>query len=78
MTPQEMERALIVQGELLHRVEQLVARNAEAIARNTEAIGKLADGMTLMQGAMVRLFEHMDRFIRGLESDGHRRREGEA
>ncbi len=73
MTFEEMERGLIVQGELLNRVDQAVARNTEAIARNTEAIGKLADGMLTMQGAMRSLFERMDRFIRGLESDGHKR-----
>ncbi len=73
MTFEEMERGLIVQGELLNRVDQAVARNTEAIARNTEAIGKLADGMLIMQGAMRSLFERMDRFIRGLESDGHKR-----
>jgi ABC-type transporter Mla maintaining outer membrane lipid asymmetry ATPase subunit MlaF len=94
MTSEEMERALIVQGELMHRVEQAVAQNTEAIAQNTEAIaqntkaiahnteaiGKLSDGMLIMQdgmlimqGAMKSLFERMDRFIRGLESDGHQR-----
>ena len=87
MTFEEMERALIVQGELMHRVEQAVAHNTEAIAQNTEAIahnteaiGKLSDGMLIMQdgmlimqGAMKSLFERMDRFIRGLESDGHQR-----
>jgi hypothetical protein len=82
MTFEEMERALIVQGELMHRVEQAVAHNTEAIAQNTEAIahnteaiGKLSDGMLIMQGAMKSLFEHIDRFIRGLESDGHQRGE---
>jgi hypothetical protein len=76
MTFEEMERALIVQGELMHRVEQAVAHNTEAIAQNTAAIGKLSDGMLIMQGAMKSLFERMDRFIRGLESDGHQSRGG--
>lgn len=80
MTNEEMERGLrtladnpIVQGELLHRTEQVVARNSEAIQRNSEAISKLADGMIVMQAAMERLFDHLDRFIRGLESNGHQR-----
>ena len=72
MTLAEMEVALkkvadnqIVQGELLNRIEQMVARNSEAI-------GRLAEGQQLMQGAMHRMFEQMDRFIRGLEGNGRR------
>ncbi len=71
----------------LEGLTSAVALNTEAIARNTEAIGrimevvvrhdgaiaKLTDGMSLMQAAMEKLFERMDRFIRGLESDGHKR-----
>jgi DNA-directed RNA polymerase specialized sigma24 family protein len=55
----------IVQGELLGRVERVVVSNAEAI-------GRLTDRMDVMQSAMERLFEHMDRFVRGLEGNGHR------
>ncbi|HEV3278190.1 MAG TPA: hypothetical protein VG860_15340 [Terriglobia bacterium] len=73
MTLGEVEVALqrltenqIVQGELLGRLERVVERN-------TEAIGRLTDRMDVMQSAMERLFEHMDRFIRGLESNGHDR-----
>ena len=86
MTLGEVEVALsrltdnqIVQGELLARLEHVVERNAEAIARNTEAIARnteaierLTDRTDVMQSAMERLFEHMDRFIRGLEGNGHR------
>ena len=60
----------VVQGEMLNRLEQVVARNSEAIAHNTEAIGHLADGMQGMQAAMGKLFDHMERFIRGLEGNG--------
>lgn len=31
----------------------------------------LRDGMATMQSAMTALFDRMDRFIRGLESNGH-------
>lgn len=79
MTLGEIEIALkkvtddqIVQDELLNRLEQVVERNTEAIAQNSAAIGHLADGMVLMQPAMDRLFDYRDRFIRGLEGDGHR------
>ena len=72
MTLAEVEVALnrltdnqIVQGELLGRVERVVVSNAEAIER-------LTDRMDVMQSAMERLFEHMDRFVRGLEGNGHR------
>jgi hypothetical protein len=72
MTLAEVEVALnrltdnqIVQGELLGRVEHVVVSNAEAI-------GRLTDRMDVMQSAMERLFEHMDRFVRGLEGNGHR------
>ena len=79
MTLGEVEVALnrlvdnqVVQGQLLARLEHVVERNAEAIARNTEAIEHLTDRTNVMQSAMERLFEHMDRFIRGLEGNGHR------
>lgn len=72
MTLAEVEVALsrltdnqIVQGELLGRLERVVERNSQAIER-------LTDRMDVMRSAMERLFEHMDRFIRGLEGNGHR------
>lgn len=72
MTLAEVEVALsrltdnqIVQGELLGRLERVVERNSQAIER-------LTDRMDVMQSAMERLFEHMDRFVRGLEGNGHR------
>ncbi len=58
----------------LDRLEAVVAQNSEAIARNTEAIHHLADGQASMQSAMHSLFEQIDRFIRGLGSDGHKRK----
>ncbi len=87
MTYEEIEKSLIalrdnqvVQGEMLGRLElvverntEAIAQNSEAIAQNTEAIGKLTDGFMLLQAAMKGLAETVDRFIRGLEGDGHRR-----
>ncbi len=71
MTFEEMEKSLIalrdhqvVQGEILNRVELAVERNAQAIAR-------LADGSVSLQAAVKGLAETVDRFIRGLEGDGH-------
>ena len=75
----------VVQGEILNRLELAVERNSEAIARNSDAIArnsdaiagnsdaiaKLADGFLLLQAAMKGLAETVDRFIKGLETNGH-------
>lgn len=62
----------------LDRLEAMVERNAQAIERNSQAIEKLADGFILLQAAMkgliervVGLTETVDRFIRGMEHNGH-------
>ncbi len=87
MTFEEMEQSVrelrdnqIVQGRLLDRVETSLDRLAGVVEQNTHAIGKLADGMTLLQSAMKGLVEAVeglsitvDRFIRGMEQDGHDR-----
>jgi hypothetical protein len=80
-TFEEMEKSLIalrdsqvVQGQILNRVEQAVERNTEAIGRNTEAIAKIADGFILLQAAMKGMAETMERFVRGLDHNGHRGR----
>lgn len=81
----ELRDNQVVQGRLLHRVETnldrlegVVEQNSQAIARNTEAIGKLADGFILLQSALKGMVEAVeglsttvDRFIRGMEHDGH-------
>jgi hypothetical protein len=88
MTFEEMEKSLIalrdnqvVQGEILNRVElavernaEAIARNSEAIAQNSEAIAKLADGFLVLQAALKGLTETVDRFIRGLGTNGQRGR----
>jgi uncharacterized coiled-coil protein SlyX len=86
MTFEEMERGLkgledsaTVQGAMMHRLENNLdrletdlSRLERVVAHNGEAIGKLAGQMLVMQSALERLFERLDRFIRGLESDGHK------
>jgi len=88
MTFEEMEKSLIalrdnqvVQGQILNRVEQAVERNTEAIARiteavarNTQAITKIADGFILLQAAMKGMAETVERFVKGLDHNGHRGR----
>jgi uncharacterized coiled-coil protein SlyX len=68
-----------------------IARNTEVVARladgmiaiqgATKALTEVVEGhgqqLQVMQAAMTALFERMDRFIRGLETDGHKGR-GEA
>ncbi len=80
MTLEEMERGfqvmqdnMTVQGVMMHRLENNLDRLEAVVAENSAAIAKLGHGMTVMQSAMQRLFDHMDRFIRGLESNGHER-----
>jgi methyl-accepting chemotaxis protein len=65
--------------ERLEGLETMVERNTQAIERNSEAIGRLADGIALVQSAMKGLVQTVeglsatvDRFIRGMEGDGHR------
>ena len=73
---------LVVQGQLLHglgtnldRLEADMAASRRDFDERIIALVQRADEdreqLRIMQSAMARLFEHMDRFIRGLESDGH-------
>lgn len=84
MTFEEMERAmtqvkdnLVVQGELLHRLETDMLASRRDFDERIGALLKVAEvdheQLRLMQTAMAQLFERMDRFIRGLESDGHKK-----
>jgi len=75
----------VVQGHLLHRVEVNLDRLEENVGRvegiveqNSKAIGKLADGFVLLQSAMKGMVQSVeglsatvDRFIRGMERNGH-------
>ncbi len=83
----ELRDNQVVQGQLLQRVvtnldrlEGMVEQNTLAIEQNTLAIEKLAGGMALMQSAMTGLVQTVEglsvtveRFIKGLEGDGHRK-----
>ncbi len=44
----------------------------ETVEGLTETVAEDREQMRVMQAAMTALFERMDRFIRGLESDGHK------
>jgi L-serine deaminase len=52
----------------------LVGRLAQAEIRLVERMEKSESSQQEMRAAMARLFERMDRFIQGLEGDGHKPR----
>lgn len=74
-----LERVTAENTEAIADLTKVVAHNTRAIAnltevanRHSESITRLTDGLQLMQDAMHRLFEQIDRFIRGLGGDGRR------
>lgn len=79
----KIEEHLLVTAEMQrtpeHRWEERFARHDEQIAalirigENHQArMQQLEDSKLSMEAAMRALFERMDRFIRGLESNGHK------
>ncbi|MHB8653609.1 MAG: hypothetical protein ACYDA9_06995 [Terriglobia bacterium] len=79
MTYEEMQQSLkelrdnqVVQGEIVFRVEKNLDRLEGMVEANTEAIAKLADGAVLLQSAMKSMVDTVDRFIRGMEGNGHK------
>ncbi len=74
MTPEEVERGielherrlariednLLVQGQLLDRLDRNVERLAAVVEKNST-------DMHIMQSAMTSLFQRMEAFLRGLE-----------
>src|SRR5512135_1016252 len=77
----------VVQGQILNRVELNLERMGERLGRlegvveqNSHAINKLTDGQVLLTSAMKGLVETVgglsatvDRFIQGMEGNGHKR-----
>jgi hypothetical protein len=79
MTFEEMQKSMkelrdnqLVQGYRGARTETNLDRLEEMAERNSQAIAKLADGMITLQAAMKGLVQTVERFIRGLEHNGHR------
>jgi len=64
-------QAIAQNSEAIAQNSEAIAQNSEAIARNSDAIAKLADGFFLLQAALKGLTETVDRFIRGLGTDGN-------
>jgi hypothetical protein len=81
-----IEDAQIVQGVLERRIEERIDALAASAEATNKAVDKLLQVVTVheerlagvedrtaaMEAAMKALFEQMDRFLRGLGSDGHK------
>ena len=63
--------AIARNSEAIARNSEAIARNSDAIAQNSDAIAKLADGFLPLQAAIKGLAETVDRFIKGLGTNGH-------
>ena len=80
MSPEErftkIEENLLVTTEMLrtaeHRWEERFTRHDEQIAALIRIGENHEARLQVFESAMQALFERMDRFIRGLESDGHK------
>jgi predicted nucleic acid-binding Zn-ribbon protein len=64
--------------ENINRLEENINRTEGLVEQNTKAIAKLADGFVLLQSAMKGMVQSVeglsatvDRFIRGMEHNGH-------
>lgn len=74
----EVKDNLIVQGQLLNRLDQSMIESRRDFDERINALLKIAEShegqIQELRAAMQSLFAHMDRFIRGLETDGHGRK----
>jgi hypothetical protein len=68
----ELQDNQIVQGYRLGRTESNLDRLEADLHRLEVVTEKLADGFILLQSAMKGLTETVERFIRGMEHNGHR------
>ena len=77
----ELRENQIVQGEMLHRTEAKMEHFDEGLDRLEGVVERLAKGMVELQSAMKGMVQSVDglsatvdRFIRGMEGDGHGRK----
>ncbi len=67
-----MEDNLVVQGEILDRLDHRLDRVAAMMEESERQRGEDRERLRDMQSAMTSLFQRMDAFLRGLERDnGH-------
>ena len=76
MTPEErltkLEEAMLVNASLMNRIELNMDRLERKAEEHEDGIAELRQSQSNLNSAMNALFERMDRFIRGLESNGHK------
>ncbi|PYV25005.1 MAG: hypothetical protein DMG27_11430 [Acidobacteria bacterium] len=73
-----VEENLLVQGEMLNRIDQRLDRLTALFEQSEAARAEDRERIRLLQGAMTSLFEHMEAFIRGLRPNGHEDHEDKA
>lgn len=64
---QRIEDNLVVQGEILNRIDQRLDRVSERMEELTEVAKSHTNQLAIMQSAMTSLFQRMDAFIQGLD-----------
>lgn len=62
-----IEDNLVVQGEILNRIDQRLDRVSERMGELTEVAKLHTNQLAIMQSAMTSLFQRMDAFIQGLD-----------
>jgi hypothetical protein len=73
-----VENNLVVQGELLSRLDQGLDRLTTVMEQSERRRAEDREHLRIMQAAMTSLFDRIDKFIRGLERrDGHQKPGGE-
>ena len=76
MTPEErltkLEEAMLVNASLMNRIELNMDRLERKAEEHEDGIAELRQSQSNLNSAMNALFEHMDRFIRGMEGNGYK------
>lgn len=68
---ESLANGMIGMQSALTRIVEHVGLLGEHVGHLGEKVDRLTDQVQIMQSGMKRLFERMDRFIRGLETNGH-------
>jgi uncharacterized coiled-coil protein SlyX len=62
-----IEDNLVVQGEILNRIDQRLDHVTERLDGVTEVVRLNTNQLAVLQSAMTSLFQHTDAFIQGLD-----------
>jgi chromosome segregation ATPase len=72
-----IEDNLVVQGEILNRIDQRLDHVTERLHGLTEVVRLNTNQLAVLQSAMTSLFQRMDAFIQGLDrGDGDKPQQG--